>query len=71
MYGLNVDTTSIPKAADVRRVTEIYDKPTFFLGRPDVDDIKQGRLGDCWLLAALSMMSTSKGLVEKICVAVS
>lgn len=70
VYGLDVATSKLPKPADVRRVTEIYDEPIFFLGGPNANDVKQGRLGDCWFLAALSMMSTSKGLVEKFCVAV-
>lgn len=71
IYGLDALTSKVPKPADVRRVTEIYDEPTFFLGAPDANDVKQGYLGDCWFLAALSMISTSKGLVEKFCVAVS
>lgn len=71
IYGLDAGTSKLPKPADVQRVTEIYDEPVFFLGGPDANDVKQGRLGDCWFLAALSMMSTSKGLVEKFCVAVS
>ena len=71
LYGLDTVSSERPKLSDVQRVTEIYDDPTFFLGGPDANDVKQGRLGDCWFLSALSMMSTSKGLVEKFCVAVS
>lgn len=56
----------------VKRVTDIFDKPVFFgPDGPNASDVRQGALGDCWFLAALSAISTIDGLVEKICVAVS
>ena len=55
----------------VLRVTQIFDNPQFVIDGADAIDIIQGNLGDCWLLSALSTMSTSKGLIEKLCVAVS
>lgn len=57
--------------SDVLRVSEIFDNPKFFVDGADSNDIVQGQLGDCWFLSALSTMTTSKGLVEKFCVAVS
>ncbi len=55
----------------VKRVTDIFDKPVFFGPEgPNASDVRQGALGDCWFLAALSAISTIEGLVEKICVAV-
>jgi len=66
-YGLVVDSPPLP---DVRRVTEIFDKPKFFLGEPGSNDIVQGRLGDCWFLSALSTVATSPTLIRQCCVAV-
>ncbi|KAF8877899.1 hypothetical protein BD779DRAFT_1475013 [Infundibulicybe gibba] len=55
--------------SDVQRVTEIFEKPEFFVDGADSNDIIQGRLGDCWFLSALATMSTAKGLVEEFCAA--
>jgi len=41
----------VPKA--VKRVHEIFEKPTF-LGNISGSDVKQGSLGDCWLMASFS-----------------
>jgi hypothetical protein len=60
-----------PPPPAVLRVTQIFDNPQFVIDGADAIDIIQGSLGDCWLLSALSTMSTSKGLIEKLCVAVS
>jgi Calpain family cysteine protease len=62
---------SPPAPPAVLRVTQIFDNPQFFIDGADAIDIIQGRLGDCWLLSALSTVSTSKGLIEKLCVEVS
>jgi hypothetical protein len=60
-----------PTPPAVLRVTQIFDNPQFIVDGADAIDIIQGNLGDCWLLSALSTVSTSKGLIEKLCVAVS
>ena len=60
-----------PPPPAVLRVTQIFDNPHFIIDGADAIDIIQGKLGDCWLLSALSTMSTSKGLIEKLCVEVS
>lgn len=57
--------------SDIQRVTQIFDKPQFFVDGADSNDIIQGKLGDCWFLSALATVSTAKGLVDKFCVAVS
>ncbi|KAF9480352.1 cysteine proteinase [Pholiota conissans] len=68
-YGLFGNEEDEPDAA-VKRVTEIFDKPVFFgPDGPNASDVRQGDLGDCWFLAALSAVSTVPGLVEKFCVA--
>ncbi|KAJ7127313.1 hypothetical protein C8R43DRAFT_700552 [Mycena crocata] len=56
--------------SDVQRVTDIFEKPQFFIGGASSNDIVQGEsLGDCWFVSALATMSTMPGLVEKFCVA--
>ncbi|KAJ3566208.1 hypothetical protein NPX13_g7223 [Xylaria arbuscula] len=58
-------TTSVPKA--VKRVHEVFEKPTFL---KDVDgaDIKQGGLGDCWFIAGLSALANVEDAVKRVCV---
>lgn len=53
---------------DVKRVSEIFGKPTFFGNGASSNDIVQGKLGDCWLLAAMSVLTCNKQLVHDICV---
>jgi len=53
----------------VKRVTDIFDKPQFFVQGATANDIRQGRDGDCWLLAALCTLGNKEGLIEKVCVA--
>ncbi|CAG7984141.1 unnamed protein product [Penicillium olsonii] len=52
----------------VKRVTEIFEKPQFFVNGPTASDVRQGYDGDCWLMAALCTMGNKIGLIEKICV---
>lgn len=58
-------STAVPKA--VKRIHEIYEKPTFLV---DVNgsDIKQGFLGNCWLIASLSALANVKDGIRRICV---
>ncbi|KAJ8118558.1 hypothetical protein ONZ43_g3966 [Nemania bipapillata] len=58
-------TTTVPKS--VKRVHEIFEKPTFL---KDIDgaDIKQGGLGDCWFIASLSALANVEGAVKRVCV---
>lgn len=53
---------------DVKRVSEIFDNLTFFGDGASSNDIVQGKLGDCWLLAAMSVLTCNKQLVHNICV---
>jgi hypothetical protein len=70
LHGLATNDDDRFSPSDVQRVTEIHDKPQFFVDGADSNDIVQGSLGDCWFLSALATMSTSQGLIEKFCVAV-
>lgn len=53
----------------VKRVVDIFDDPKFFIDGPTAHDVRQGRDGDCWLMAALCTISNKPGLIEKCCVA--
>ncbi|KAI1104668.1 cysteine proteinase [Jackrogersella minutella] len=57
--------TSVPKA--VKRVHEIFEKPTF-LDNIGAGDVKQGSLGDCWLIASLSALANVEDGIKRICV---
>ncbi|KAI1769090.1 cysteine proteinase [Hypoxylon sp. FL1150] len=57
--------TSVPKA--VKRVHEIFEKPTF-MKNIGAGDVKQGSLGDCWLIASLSALANVEDGIKRICV---
>ena len=50
-------------------MTDIFEEPQFYIDGPTSNDVRQGRSGDCWLLAALCTLSVKPGLIEKLCVA--
>ncbi|KAI1319854.1 hypothetical protein EDD11_002848 [Mortierella claussenii] len=54
--------------AGVKRVPDLIRNPVFFLNGASPDDIMQGRGGDCWFMAALSVVSNIPGLLEHLCV---
>ncbi|KAI5920972.1 hypothetical protein F4810DRAFT_702610 [Camillea tinctor] len=57
------------KPKSVKRVVDIFDKPKFYIDGPSANDVRQGRDGDCWLLAALCTLSNKPSLIERVCVA--
>jgi len=69
LYGLF--ETKLFGPSDVHRVTQLFEKPQFFVDGAGASDIVQGaELDDAWFLSALATASTAPGLVEKFCVAV-
>ncbi|KAF5500414.1 Calpain-D [Colletotrichum siamense] len=62
---LSNPSASVPKA--VKRIHEIFEKPTF-MKNLNGGDVKQGSLGDCWLMASLTALASVEGGIEKICV---
>jgi len=59
-------TANVPKA--VKRVHEIFDKPTFLKEKVSPADVKQGCLGDCWLMASLTALANMEVGIQRICV---
>jgi hypothetical protein len=53
----------------VKRVRDVFDDPKFYIGGPTPNDVRQGGIGNCWLLAALCAMGNKPGPIEKVCVA--
>lgn len=45
---------------------EIVAHPEFFVDGPSRFDIKQGLLGDCWLLAATSSLAMFENLLYRV-----
>lgn len=62
---LSINAT-VPKA--VKRVHEIFDKPTF-LSTVSGSDVKQGSLGDCWFISCVSGLANVPGGLQRACVA--
>jgi hypothetical protein len=57
------------KPLGAKRVVDIFDRPQLYIDGPTATDVRQGRDGDCWLMAALCTLSNKKGLIEKLLVA--
>lgn len=53
----------------VKRIEDIFDDPQFFEDGATTNDIKQGSIGDCWFLAAITALSGKPELIERLCVA--
>ncbi|KAG8743739.1 hypothetical protein FRC12_014972, partial [Ceratobasidium sp. 428] len=67
LYGLNTSDDDRANPSDVLRVTQIFDKPQFFIDGASCSDVAQGAIGDCWFMSAISVVSAMEGLVERIC----
>lgn len=57
------------KPQSAKRVVDIFEKPELYIDAPTANDVKQGRDGDCWLMAALCTLSNKANLIENLCVA--
>ena len=56
------------KPKGVKRVTDIFEKPEFYINGATAGDVRQGRTGDCFFMAALCGLGNMEGLIHKICV---
>lgn len=59
-------TAGVSGTAGVMEYKRFDGKPLFSSKGPQVDDIKQGALGDCWLLAGLSAIAKDNAPVLKM-----
>ncbi|KAG5300071.1 calpain-9 [Histoplasma capsulatum G186AR] len=57
------------KPKGVKRVTDIFEKPEFYVNNATASDVRQGNDGDCWLMAALCTLGNMPGLIDRVCVA--
>ncbi|KAA3678062.1 calpain, invertebrate [Paragonimus westermani] len=57
---------SPPRKVDWLRPHQICSNPEFITGGASRFDVRQGELGDCWLLAAIACLSMHKNLFEQI-----
>ncbi|KAJ9136936.1 Calpain-D [Pleurostoma richardsiae] len=65
MSNMLSPSANIPKA--VKRVHEIFEKPTF-MDKLLPSDIKQGNLGNCWFVASLTGLANVEEGIKRICV---
>ena len=49
-----------------KRSSDIFSNPQVFQDDIHPDDVRQGRLGDCWLMCALSACAEFPGLIKKL-----
>ncbi|CAL8099025.1 unnamed protein product [Calicophoron daubneyi] len=55
-----------PKQIEWLRPHEISNNPEFLVGGASRFDVRQGELGDCWLLAAIACLSLESDLFEQV-----
>ena len=53
---------------DIRweRASKLVENPTFFVDGASRFDIKQGGVGNCWMLASLANLTLNKTLFQKV-----
>ncbi|KAH8671960.1 hypothetical protein BGZ60DRAFT_375003 [Tricladium varicosporioides] len=64
--SLSSPSSNVPKA--VKRVHEIFENPTFLKEKISPSDVKQGTLGDCWIMASLTALANMDVGIQRICV---
>ncbi|GBB88679.1 hypothetical protein RclHR1_15230004 [Rhizophagus clarus] len=57
------------ETSGIKRVSQIFEKPQFFIDGSEYNDINQGAIGDCWFVAALAVITNIPSLLETLCVA--
>lgn len=69
--GDSDDASNWMQPPSVKRVTDIFDNPRFYVDGAQAKDIQQGYNGDCWFLSALMALcniGSAGSLIERICV---
>jgi hypothetical protein len=70
-HGVSRGGVSAGEAYDpgsIHRIDWIFEDPKFVVDGYSSSDIKQGRDGDCWWLAAVTTIAHRKDLMNKVCV---
>lgn len=68
LMGLIEEETEL-QPASVKRVEDVFERPSFFIEGATASDIRQGKEGDCWFMSALTTLSNKEGLIQRVCVA--
>lgn len=66
LYNVVQDQYPFDFVVHWRRPHEFMDHPVVFENDVDPNDIKQGQLGDCWFLSALSSLAERPGMVKRL-----
>lgn len=66
LYNVVKDSYPFDFAVHWRRPHEFMENPVVFENDVDPNDIKQGQLGDCWFLSALSSLAERPGMVKRL-----
>lgn len=67
-YG-GSSSSSSGEPGSVHRVEWIYENPSFVVDGYSSSDVRQGRNGDCWWIAAVATLCSLEKLMDKVCVA--
>ena len=70
LYNL-MDSNTSSAAMEARRVTEIFENPVFYSGTSDSAQAVQRAIENCYLVSALSTLTSTDRLIQNLCVAVS
>jgi len=70
LYNL-MDVNGSSAALEARRVTEIFENPVFYSGTHDSAQAVQRAVENCYLVSALSTLTSTDSLIKNLCVAVS
>jgi len=70
LYNL-MDINSSSAVLEARRVTEIFENPVFYSGTHDSAQAVQRAVENCYLVSALSTLTSTDRLIQNLCVAVS
>jgi calpain, invertebrate len=57
------DQTIWKRPEDICKENSIEEKPAFFKGDASSNDVRQGAIGDCWFIGALSVLATRDELI--------
>jgi Calpain family cysteine protease len=57
-----------PSPKSIKRVRDIFEDPEFNVDGATSNDVRQGALGNYWLLAAIAAMGSKPDLIQKVCI---